>query len=100
MTTTVNSPSQLKGEMSELPAIVGTPDRRNFRLMLELPLNQPENNNFTIAGQIPDMSGINTGQTSKKSVSSFVPQTLKTHMGWLKHLWSIIYQHDASLLIV
>ena len=24
----------------------------------ELPMNQPENNNFTIAGQIPDTSGI------------------------------------------
>ena len=48
---------------------------------------------------------MNTGhvwycQTSKKSVSSFVSQILKTHMGWLEHLWNIIYQHDASLLIV
>ena len=41
-----------------------------------------------------------TGQTSNKSVSSFVSQTFKSHMGWLEHLWNIIYQHDASLLIV
>ena len=85
---------------------VGTPDHcRNSRLISELLTNQSENNNFTIAGQILDTFGMNTGhvrycQTSKKSVSSFVSQILKTHMGWLEHLWNIIYQHDASLLIV
>ena len=105
LVVTVNPPSQLKCETSELPTHAGTPNRRNSRLMSELPMNQPENNNFTTAGQIPDMSGIDTGhvrycQTSKNKVSSFVAQILKTHMGWLEHLWNIIYQHDASLLIV
>ena len=71
---------------------VGTPDPcRNSRLTSELPTNQPESNNFTTAGQIPNTSGVNTGhvrycQTSNKSVSSFVSQILKTHMGWLEHL--------------
>ena len=86
MTTTVNSPSQLKRETSKLPTIAGTPD-------------EP-----TREQQFYDCWA-NTGharycQTSKKSVSSFVSQILKTHMGWLKHLWMIIFQHDASLLIV
>ena len=70
---------------------VGTPDPCRDSRPSELPTNQPENNNFTAAGQIPDTSGMNTGhvrycQTSNKSVSSFVAQILKTHMGWLEHL--------------
>ena len=65
----------------------------------KLPTNQPENNkNFIVAGHIPDTSSILPGQ--QKYISSFVSQILKTHMGWLEHLCSIIYQHDASLLIV
>ena len=105
MTRTVNSPNYLNCESSELPTIAGTSDRRNSRHTSELPMNQPENNPFTVTGQIPNTSGIHTGhvrygQTSNKSVSSFVSQTLKSHMGWLEHLWNIIYQHDASLLIV
>ena len=80
----------VKRETSELPTYAGTPDRRNFRLTSELSMNQPENNNFTTAGY----------QTSKNKVSSFVAQILKSHMGWLEHLWNIIYQHGASLLIV
>ena len=71
---------------SELPTYVRTPDE---------PTREQQFYNCWI----------NTGhvrycQTSKKSVSSFVSQILKTHMGWLEHLWNIIYQHDASLLIV
>ena len=89
--TTVNSPSQLKHETSEFLTITRTLDRRNSQIMSKLLTNQPENNNFTITGQIPDMSSMNTEhirycQISKKSVSSFVSQILKTHMGWLKHL--------------
>ena len=84
---------------------VGTPDHCWNSRPSELPTNQPENNNFTIAGQILNTSGMNTEhirycQTRKKSVSSFVSQILKTHMGWLEHLWNIIYHHNASLLIV
>ena len=91
MTRTVNPPSRSKCATSELPTHAGTPDRRNSRPTSELPTNQPESNNFTAAGQIPDTSGMNTGrvrycQTSNKSVSSFVAQILKTHMGWLEHL--------------
>ena len=56
MTRTVNSPSYLSVR------------RRNSRPLPELPTNQPENNNFTIAGQIPDTSGI---QTSKKTGQLF-----------------------------
>ena len=38
--------------------VVGTPDHCwNFRPS-ELPMNQPENNTFTVTGQIPDTSGI------------------------------------------
>ena len=86
----------VKRETSKLSTIAGTSDRRNFRLTSELPMNQPENHkNFIMAGHIPD-----TCQISKTQVSSFVSQILKTHMGWLEHLWNIIYQHDASLLIV
>ena len=48
----------VKRETSELPTIVETLDRRNFRLTSELPTNQPEINNIVIAGQIPDTSGI------------------------------------------
>ena len=48
----------VKHETSEFPTIVGTPDRRNTRLTSELSANQPEINNITIAGQIPDTSGI------------------------------------------
>ena len=71
---------------SELPTYVGTPDEPT-------------------RGQRFYSCWTNTGhvrycQTSKKTVSTFVSQTLKTHMGWLEHLWNIIYQHDASLLIV
>ena len=70
---------------------VGTPDPCRNSRPSELPTNQPKNNNFTAAGQIPDMSGINTGhvrycQTSKDKVSSFIAQILKTQMGWLEHL--------------
>ena len=50
----------VKYETSELPTIAGTPDRRNSRPTSELPTNQPEINNITIAGQILDTSGINT----------------------------------------
>ena len=32
-------------------------------------------------------------------VSTCVSLSLKPHMGWLRNLWIIIYQHDASLLI-
>ena len=58
MTTAVNSPNYLNCESSELPTIAGTSDRRNSRHMSELPTNQPENNTFTVIGQIPDTSGI------------------------------------------
>ena len=83
----------LDSELSKLFKLrdIGTPDHcQNFRPS-ELPTNQPENNTFTVTGQIPDTSGIHTGhvrygQTSNKSVSSFVSQTLKSHMGWLEHL--------------
>ena len=61
MTRTVNPPSQLKCETSELPTLAGTSDRRNSRPTSELSTNQPENNTFTVAGQIPDTSGMNTG---------------------------------------
>ena len=79
MTRTVNSLSQLSAR------------RRNSRPLQELPTNQPENNNFIIAGQIPDTSGMNTEhvwycQTNKKQISFFVSETLKTHMGWHEHL--------------
>ena len=50
--------TSVERETSELPTIAGTPDRRNSRLTSELPTNQPENNNFIIAGQIPDTSYI------------------------------------------
>ena len=91
MTRTVNPSSQLKCDTSELPTYAGTSDRRNSRPTSELPTNQPENNRFAAAGQIPDTSGMNTGhvrycQTSKKSVSTFVAQIIKPHMGWLEHL--------------
>ena len=46
MTRTVNPPRQLKWR------------RRNSQPLLELPTNQPENNTFTVTGQIPDTSGI------------------------------------------
>ena len=83
----------LDSELSKLFKLrdVGTPDHcRNFQPS-ELPTNQPENNTFTVTGQIPDTSGMHTGhvwysQTSKNKVSSFVAQILKTHMGWLEHL--------------
>ena len=58
MTWTVNSLNYLNCETSELPTIVGTSDRRNSRHTSELPMNQPENNTFTVTGQIPDMSGM------------------------------------------
>ena len=61
ITRTVNPPSQLECETSELPTHAGTPDRRNSRPTSELPTNQPENNRFAAAGQIPDTSGMNTG---------------------------------------
>ena len=66
---------------------VGTPDHCwNFRPS-ELPTNQPENNIFTVTGQIPDTSGMHTGwPDQQQSVSSFVSQTFKSHMGWLEHL--------------
>ena len=60
MTTIVNSPSYLNCESSKLPTIVGTSDRRNSRHTSELPMNQPENNTFTVTGQIPDTSGMHT----------------------------------------
>ena len=71
----------VKHEMSKLPTIARTPNRQNFRLTSELPTNQPEINNITIVGQIPDTSGINTGhvqycQTSKNLLALFVSQTL------------------------
>ena len=80
---------------------VKTPDLCRNSRPSELPTNQPKNNNFTTT----DTSGMNTEhvrycQTSKNKVSSFVAQILKTHMGWLEHLWNIINQYDASLLIV
>ena len=86
MTRTVNPPSQLKCVTSELLTLAGTPDE---------PTREQQFYNCWV----------NTGhvqycQTSKNKVSSFVAQTLKSHMGWLEHLWNIIYQHDASLLIV
>ena len=58
MTWTVNSPNYLNCETSELPTIAGTFNRRNSRHTSELPTNQPENNTFTVTGQIPDTSGI------------------------------------------
>ena len=58
MTTTVNSPNYLNCESSELTTIAGTSDRRNSRHTSELPTNQPENNTFTVTGQIPDTSGM------------------------------------------
>ena len=81
----------VKRETSELPTIAGTPYRWNSRR------TNPRKQLYHCWA--------NTGyvwycQTSKKRVSSFVSQTLKTHMGWHEHLWIIIYQHDASLLIV
>ena len=58
MTTTVNSPNYLNCESSELPTIAGTSDRQNSRHTSELPTNQPENNTFTVTGQIPDTFGM------------------------------------------
>ena len=100
----VNSPSQLSARrrnswrLLELMTI-GTPDsRRNSRWTdPRTPRILPWLGKYrTRPVSIPDRYC----QTSKKQVSSFVSQTLKTHMGWHEHLWMIIYQHDASLLIV
>ena len=76
----------VKVETSELPTLAGTPDE---------PTREQHFYSYWA----------NTGhvrycQTSKNKVGSFVAQILQTHMGWLEHLWNIIYQHDASLLIV
>ena len=77
----------VEGAMSELPTHAGTPDRRNSRPPSELPTNQPENNNFMAAGQIPDTSGIRPVlPDQQKNRLALVSQTLKTHMGWLEHL--------------
>jgi hypothetical protein len=77
---------------------VGTPDDCQNSQPPELPTNQPEKTKeISMLGKyrtrpvLPDQ---------QHQVSSFVSQTLKTYMGWLEHLWMIIYQHDASLLIV
>ena len=83
--------------------VVGTPDHcRNFRPS-ELPTvgtpDEPTREQHFYS-YWANTGHVRYGQTSNKSVSSFVSQTLKSHMGWLEHLWNIIYQHDASLLIV
>ena len=100
MTRTMNPSSQLKCETLELPTLAGTPDLRR---------NSQRTNPRTTILQLLDKyrtrpvwipRHVRYCQTSKKSVSSFIAQILKTHMGWLEHLWNIIYQHDASLLIV
>ena len=50
---------------------VETPDPcRNSRPMSELPTNQPENNTFTVTGQIPDTSGMARPATSQLALLS------------------------------
>ena len=96
----------LDSELSKLfkLRVVGTPDHcRNFRPS-QLPIYVRTPDEPTREQQFYNC-WVNTGhvryrQTSKNKVSSFVAQILKTHLGWLEHLWNIIYQHDASLLIV
>ena len=84
MTRTVNPPSRSKCDTSELPTHARTPDRRNSRPTSELPTNQPENNNFIIARQIPNTSGI--ARPAKIGLLFCLSNTLRTHMGWLEHL--------------
>ena len=73
---------------------VGTPDLcRNSRR------TNPRTTTLPLLGKYRTRP-VSYCQINKTQVSSFVSQTLKTHMGWLEHLWNIIYQHDASLLIV
>ena len=105
MTRTVNHLSQLSATrqnsrpLSEL-LTVGTSNssqnsrRTNLRTTI-LPLLGKYRTRPVL---IPDTSGI--ARPAKIKVSSFDAQILKTHMGWLEHLWNNIYQHDASLLIV
>ena len=71
---------------SELPTHVGTPDEPTREQQFYHCWANSEHVRYC--------------QTSKNKVSSFITQILKTHMAWLEHLCNIIYQHDASLLIV
>ena len=73
MTRTVNSLKSVERETSELLMIVGTPDeptreQQEFYCGLDTYRTRPV---------LPDQ---------QKQVSSFVSQTLKTHMGWHEHL--------------
>ena len=70
MTWTVNSPNYLNCESSELSTIAETSDRRNSRNTSELSTNQPENNTFTVTGQIPDTSGMARPATSQLALLS------------------------------
>ena len=57
---------------SELPTYVGTPDE---------PTREQHFYSYWA-----NTGHVRYGQTSNKTVSSFVSQTLKSHMGWLEHL--------------
>ena len=72
MTRTVNPPSQLKCETSELLTLARTPDE---------PTREQQFYHCWV-----NTGHIRYCQTNKNKVSSFVAQILKTHMGWLEHL--------------
>ena len=94
----VNPPSQLSTRhqnsqrLSKLPTVETPDSRRNSRRT-----NPRTPSILSWPGKYRTHLVLPNQQ---KQVSSFVSQTLKTHMGWHEHLWMIIYQYDASLLIV
>jgi hypothetical protein len=77
--------------LPELPTLVGTSDKPKLENIEKV----------DVPKHIPNTFGMHTRQLShSKRVSSGVSLSLKPHIGWLKHLWIIIYEHDAFLLIV
>ena len=64
--------------------VVGTPDHcRNFRPS-ELPMNQPENNTFTVTGQILDTSGMHTSGMARPATSQLALLSLKhSNLTWV-----------------
>ena len=84
----------VKLETSKLPTIVGTPDCRNSRL------TDPRTSRILSWLGTCRTRPVSIRQTSKNKLAILSLKHSKTHMGWHEHLWMIIYQHDASLLIV
>ena len=70
----VRTPDPYRSSLpSELPTYIGTPDK-------------PTREHQEIYRGWANIGYVRYCHTSKKQVSSFVSQTLKTHMGWLEHL--------------